>query len=154
MNEVARDRIGAAREAGTSTSLPGATLFSFLDVADRLYERLGEALGSVGLSYAKYEVLKCLRDAAEPVSLGSLAAEQSCARSNITQLVDRLETEGLVQRVPDPTDRRGVRAELTALGMASVEEGQTQMDLVLAEFAAAFTGPERTELGRLLDKLG
>ena len=131
----------------------GATLFSFLDVADRLYERVGEALTSVGLSYPKYEVLKCLRDADEPVSLGSLAEDQSCARSNITQLVDRLETEGLVQRVPDPADRRGVRAELTERGIAAADEGQTQMDLVLAEFAAAFTGPERAELGRLLGKL-
>jgi DNA-binding MarR family transcriptional regulator len=131
-----------------------ATLFTFLDVADVLYERIGRALASVGLSYPKYEVLTHLHGAAAPVSLGCLAEEQSCARSNITQLVDRLETEGLVRRVPDPDDRRGVRAELTELGVAAASEGQTQMDLVLAEFAASFTGPERTHLGRLLAKLG
>jgi DNA-binding MarR family transcriptional regulator len=131
-----------------------ATLFTFLDVADVLYERIGRALAGVGLSYPKYEVLTHLHGSADPVSLGCLAEEQSCARSNITQLIDRLETEGLVRRVPDPDDRRGVRAELTELGVAAASEGRTQMDLVLAEFAASFTGPERAQLGRLLGKLG
>jgi DNA-binding MarR family transcriptional regulator len=131
----------------------GATLFTFLAAADRLYGRIAEALGRVGLSYAKYEVLKHLRDSEGPVSLSSLAAAQSCARSNITQLVDRLETEGLVRRVDDPADRRGVRAELTPLGRGQVEEGATQIDLVRAQFAASFTAPERAELVRLLGKI-
>lgn len=149
MNEVVRDQ-----EAGTGRRVDtGATLFTFLDVADRLYERVGQALGSVGLSYPKYEVLKHLSDAGAPVSLGALADGQSCARSNITQLVDRLETEGLVRRVPDPDDRRGVRAELTEQGASAALEGQTQMDLVLAEFAASFSAPERAEFGRLLSKV-
>jgi DNA-binding MarR family transcriptional regulator len=108
----------------------------------------------VGLSYPKYEVLKHLREASEAVSLGCLAEDQSCARSNITQLVDRLESEGLVRRVADPDDRRGVRAELTEEGVAREAEGTTQLNLVLAEFAASFSGPERAELGRLLSRLG
>jgi DNA-binding MarR family transcriptional regulator len=131
----------------------GATLFTFLDVADRLYERLATALARVGLSYAKYEVLKHLRNAQEPVTLGALAEGQRCARSNITQLVDRLESEGLVRRVDDPTDRRAIRAELTEEGAVLLEEGATQIDLVRAEFAASFSARERQELGRLLSKI-
>jgi DNA-binding MarR family transcriptional regulator len=144
----------ARTEVSDGPAESAATLFTFLDIADVLYERIGRALSSVGLSYPKYEVLTHLQCSADPVSLGCLAEEQSCARSNITQLIDRLETEGLVRRVPDPDDRRGVRAELTEVGVAAANEGQTQMDLVLAEFAASFTGPERTQLGRLLAKLG
>lgn len=132
----------------------GATLFAFLDVADRMYERISDALGKVGLSYPKYEVLDYLRTTTEPVSLKTLADCQSCARSNITQLMDKLEVEGLVRRVPDPEDRRGVRAELTEDGSARWQEGRTQLDLVLAEFAASFTTPERVQLGRLLSRLG
>ncbi|MGH7470403.1 MAG: MarR family winged helix-turn-helix transcriptional regulator [Longimicrobiales bacterium] len=132
---------------------PGATLFSFLDVADRLFERISEVLARVGLSYAKYEVLQHLRDAEGPVSLGALAEGQRCARSNITQLVDRLESEGMVRRVDDPEDRRGVRAELTSAGLDLVAEGETQMDLVRAQFAASFTAREKAELGRLLAKI-
>jgi DNA-binding MarR family transcriptional regulator len=130
-----------------------ASLFTFLDVADRLYERVAEALGRIGLSYAKYEVLKHLRDAEGPVSLSALAEGQHCARSNITQLIDRLETEGLVRRVDDPGDRRAVRADLTEAGAAQVEDGATQIDLVRAQFAAAFTAAERLELGRLLARV-
>ena len=132
---------------------PGATLFSFLEVAEQLYAWIAEALGRVGLSYAKYELLKHLQDSKEPVSLGALAECQGCARSNITQLVDRLELEGLVRRVSDPDDRRAVRAELTTLGVSQAEEGTTQIELVRARFAATFSGPERAELGRLLAKL-
>jgi len=131
----------------------GATLFSFLDTADRLYGRAAEALARVGLSYGKYEVLKHLLDAGEPLSLGILAEGQQCARSNITQLVDRLETEGFVRRVDDPLDRRGVRAELTPSGAALAAEGNTQIDLIRAHFAASFTAPERAELARLLAKI-
>src|SRR5262245_31906465 len=142
---VATEKVAAAPQE--------ATLYTFLDVADRLYERLAEALSRVGLSYAKYEVLKHLRDSGGPVSLSALADGQHCARSNITQLVDRLETEGMVRRVDDPADRRAVRAELTDAGLAQVNDGSTQIDLVRAQFAAAFTAVERVELGRLLARI-
>ena len=142
------------RQAGQSARKEAeATIFSLLDAADQLRSRVSEALGRVGLSYPKYEVLEHLRESREPVSLGCLADGQSCARSNITQLMDKLESEGLVRRVADPEDRRGVRAELTEDGAARATEGKTQLDLVLAEFAASFTGPERVQLGRLLERV-
>lgn len=130
----------------------GATLFTFLEVAEQLYGRIAQALAQVGLSYAKFEVLQYLR-ANGPVSLGAVAEAQKCARSNITQLIDRLETEGLVRRVDDPDDRRGVRAELTPLGAARLEQGATQIDLVRSEFAASFSASENAELVRLLAKV-
>jgi DNA-binding MarR family transcriptional regulator len=55
--------------------------------------------------------------------------------------------------VDDPEDRRAVRAELTAAGLAQVDDGSTQIDLVRAQFAAAFTAAERVELGRLLARI-
>jgi DNA-binding MarR family transcriptional regulator len=148
MNDVAtvEEPKAPAREAE-------ATLASFLDAADRLYERIGVALGRAGLSYPKYEVLEHLKSSGEPVSLGALADGQSCARSNITQLVDKLEIDGLVRRVADPEDRRGIRAELTEAGLERAGEGRTQLDVVIAEFAASFSARERLELGRLLAKV-
>jgi len=131
----------------------GATLYGFLEVAERLFERVSTVLGVVGLSYAKYEVLQHLSDAGGPVSLGTLAVGQHCARSNITQLVDRLQSEGMVRRVDDPDDRRSVRAELTPLGTAKAAEGREQLARVRAEFAACFTAEERAELGRMLRKV-
>jgi DNA-binding MarR family transcriptional regulator len=152
MNEMTAVR-DSQKPAMTAPNGAEATLASFLDTADRLYERIGAALGRVGLSYPKYELLEHLKNSVEPVSLGALADGQSCARSNITQLVDKLEIEGLVRRVADPDDRRGIRAELTEAGAERVSEGRTQLDVVIAEFAASFTAKERLELGRLLDKV-
>lgn len=129
-------------------------LFRILDLADVIHERVSEALSRIDLSYPKYEVLKHLHEAGEAVTLGALAEGQSCARSNITQLVDRLEADGLVRRVADPDDRRSVRAELTTLGEARALEGKVEMERVVGELEASFTDPERAHLVRLLAKLG
>ena len=78
--------------------------------------RLERALEPHGLSLPKFRVLSLLVAAGEPLPLGALAEQVECVRSNITQLVDRLESEKLVARVDDARDRRSIRAELTAEG--------------------------------------
>lgn len=128
------------------------TLDAFLVAADVLSARISEALSRVGLSYPKYEVLKVLSDF-RSLPLGSLAGKVVCSPSNVTQVVDRLETEGLVRRVDDPHDRRVVRAEVTPQGAAKAEEGTTYLEAVRAQFAASFTAPEHAELVRLLTKV-
>jgi DNA-binding MarR family transcriptional regulator len=129
-------------------------LFRILDLADLIQERSSEALSRIDLSYPKYEVLKHLREAGEPVTLGALAEGQSCARSNITQLVDRLESDGLVRRVADPDDRRSIRAELTTLGEARALEGKVEMERVIGTLEGSLTEAERAQLMALLAKLG
>lgn len=94
-----------------------------LEVAHRLEARVEAALGAVGLSLAKFGVLKALAEAGESLPLSQLAERIQCVRSNITQLVDRLEADGLVSRVDDPEDRRVVRAALTQAGRDSFDEG-------------------------------
>src|SRR5688500_7495079 len=82
-----------------STIVAGATVKSFLDAADRLQARINDGLKTVGLTWPKFEVLDQLRHApGKSLPLRILANCQSCAASNMTQLVDRLEREGLVQR--------------------------------------------------------
>lgn len=78
--------------------------------------RLESALEPHGLSLSKFRVLSLLAGADEAVPLGTLADQVECVRSNITQLVDRLEAEKLVLRVDDAKDRRSIRAELTSEG--------------------------------------
>ena len=55
-----------------------------------------------------------------------LADDLDSTPRNITGLVDHLERDGLVERFPDPTDRRSVRARLT-------EEGRKQIDGIWKE---------------------
>ena len=151
MKQPARQLSGALADELPADN--GGIMFALLGAADELYGRLGAALGRVGLSYPKYEVLRYLRDAKDPLSLGTLADCQQCARSNITQLVDRLEGEGLVRRIDDPADRRSVLAELTPDGARLADEGAAQIEEVRAQLAASYTDAERAELARLLSRI-
>ncbi len=53
--------------------------------------------------------------------LGDLAEDLESTPRNVTGLVDHLERDGLVERVPDPEDRRSVRARLTPEGTARIK---------------------------------
>ncbi len=113
-----------------------------------------QTLDAVGLSPARYEVLAALASADTPLALSDLASRLSCVRSNMTQLVDRLEADGLVRRVSDATDRRVVRAELTEAGRAAATAGARQVASVEAGFADALPAADRDTLARLLGVFG
>jgi len=91
-------------------------VFSLLGTAGAVAARLDAAVRPLGLSLAKAGVLRLLAEAQQPLPLHELAEHEGCVRSNITQLVDRLEKEGLVRRRGDATDHRSVRAVLTPAG--------------------------------------
>ncbi len=106
---------------------PGKPLLSLLQLARGLEERVEKSLGEVQLSVAKFGVLGHLVDAAHAIPLSELAARVNCVRSNVTQMVDRLEAEGLVRRTLDPADRRVILAELTDDGRRRHAAGVERM---------------------------
>jgi DNA-binding MarR family transcriptional regulator len=126
-------------------------MFSLLEAAHALEQRLESALGEVGLSMAKYGVIAQLAESDEPLALSELATRQSCVRSNMTQLIDRLEADGLVRRVDDPADRRSVRAAITRLGEERAAAGQRAMKRVEDDFAASIPARDRAVLARMLN---
>ena len=126
---------------------------SLLHSARKLEAKMEESLAPLGLSIAKLGVLTHLAEHGEALPLSQLAARQSCVRSNMTQLVDRLEADGFVRRVDDPADRRSVLAELTALGREKQADGRSKVAWVQGEFLAALTDSEGASLNRLLSGL-
>lgn len=128
-------------------------MFALIAAAHTVEARLDEALAEVGLSMAKHGVLRLLVEAGEPLALSELAERQSCVRSNMTQLVDRLEADGLVRRIADPTDRRIVRAALTPAGEEREGAGAERIGRVGDEFAASLPEADRTALERVLSAL-
>jgi DNA-binding MarR family transcriptional regulator len=126
---------------------------SFLEAAHLLRERLEDALKAADLSPAKFAALDQLLQAGEPVSLRVLSEGQRCAPSNMTQLMDRLEAEGLVRRLPDPADRRSVRAELTKLGKQRATAGAKVIAKVQADFAKAVSKADSAALERLVESI-
>ena len=81
-------------------------LFALLHAASSLENAVELRLASVGLSIPKLAALGQLVLAGESLPLGQLAERLSCVKSNVTQLVDRLEADAFVTRAPDPNDRR------------------------------------------------
>ena len=126
------------------------SIFSLLKAAHALEDKLETTLASVGLSSPKYSVLHALVASKEPIALGELAEKLSCVKSNATQMVDRLEADGLVRRVPDADDRRLVKAEVTPKGRERHAEGAALIEALEAKFTEAVEGEDRSAVGRML----
>jgi len=129
------------------------TIFMLLHAAHALENRVEATLETVGLSMAKFSVVSELVSVDEPLSLSELANRLSCVRSNMTQLIDRLEADGLVRRVDCPNDRRAVKASITAEGRNRQAAGAEAIARLHEEFAASVVEDDRAALERLLTVL-
>jgi DNA-binding MarR family transcriptional regulator len=91
----------------------------------------------------EFDVLTSLRRAGKPYQLspGQLLTQTLVTSGTMTNRIDRLAHKRLVERLPDPTDRRGVLVRLTA-------EGRDRADEALAGLLAQ----ERSILGELSDR--
>ena len=112
--------------------------------------RLEASLEHVGLSLPQFGTLYQLAMAGEPLPLSALAERRACVRSNMTQLVDRLEAEKLVRRLDDPRDRRSVLAELTDEGRVRYEAGLKALRTAEREIFAPLTRDQREQFFTLL----
>lgn len=125
----------------------------FLGIAQRELVAVERELQTIGLSPTLYEALAQLKRAGRPLNLGELAAGQRCAPSNITQKMDRLEREGLVRRIGDPADRRGILAEITPEGRERADAGEELVRRLALAFEAAVPEAERESFARALQAL-
>jgi DNA-binding MarR family transcriptional regulator len=132
---------------------PGGLSFEVTGTLHAIVGRLEGALEPLNLSLAKLGVLSKLVAAGEPLPLRLLAEECGCVRSNITQLVDRLEADKLVRRADDPKDRRSIRAELTLEGRARQAAGVRALDKAEKDLFAPLAARDRKSLLDLLRSL-
>ncbi len=103
-----------------------------------------------GLSESRLRVLMHLHEiASHQLQLGELADLLNVAPRTMTDVVDVLERDGLVKRVPDPDDRRSVLAVLTEAGRARVNAiGRDAMSRQAA-VAKGFTSDQLVQLRHL-----
>jgi DNA-binding MarR family transcriptional regulator len=128
-------------------------MIGLLKAARSVQEKLETALESVGLSPAKYQALDALVRAGEPLALSELAGCLNWVRSNITQLADRLESDGLVKRVDDPSDRRAIRAVVTPTGIERHAAGAQVLQELQSAFASRVSAEDRKAFSRVLSTL-
>jgi DNA-binding MarR family transcriptional regulator len=133
-----------------------ALLASHAALVDRLGEELQE---EKGLPLPWYEVLLFLNRAPDGhMRMGELAGSLLLTPSGVTRLVDRMESEGLVQRQQCPNDRRGWNAVITAAGRARLRSAApVHMRGVEEHFGRHLSDDEATlladVLGRVLGEL-
>ncbi len=128
-------------------------LFALLGAAGRIEAELEARLGRAGLSLAKLTALQRLVAAGDSLPLGQLAERLSCVKSNVTQLVDRLEADGLVTRAPDPTDRRSRLAVITPTGRKAFEHGARIQQEAERDLFAGLSPAESAQLLDLIAKI-
>jgi len=130
----------------SDTTQPARHIDTILQTAHALEARLEAVLDEAGLSGAKFSVLSELVRSGEALPLGELASRLACVRSNMTQLVDRLESDGLVRRVACPTDRRSIKAEITEEGIKRQADGARRVEELDREVAALVSDKDAAAL--------
>ena len=128
-------------------------LFGVLHASNVLESRIEARLSEAGLSLAKLAALHRLTEAGESLPLGQLAERLACVKSNVTQLVDRLEADGLVSRIGDPNDRRSRLAVLTDAGKTAYAKGSEIQKQAERDLFGVLTPSESETLHQLLSKL-
>jgi DNA-binding MarR family transcriptional regulator len=127
-----------------------AAVTSIMRVQQILLAELDALLRPYGLTFARYEALVLLRFSREgALPLRLIGQRLMVHPTSVTNIIHRLERQGLVVRRPNPRDGRGTLAEITPEGRALVE--RATKDLMAAEFGVGgFAAAELDEIFGLL----
>lgn len=119
-------------------------------VVARYYEEYEQAAAAHSLTGAQARVLGLL--SVEPLPMRRIAQKLKCEPSNVTGIVDRLEARGLVERRPDPADRRVKLAAPTERGAATALQLRDALDFA-REPLAGLSDADRAVLRDLLRRM-
>jgi DNA-binding MarR family transcriptional regulator len=117
-------------------------------VTHRLLSALDDELAGLGLSAGEVNLLAALADA-EPATVRALGEATGQRPSTLTGVLDRLERRGLVERRPNPADRRSTLVAPTAQGRAAAHEVAAAFERV----AGRLPGDTAADAHRLLAAL-
>jgi DNA-binding MarR family transcriptional regulator len=122
-----------ARWGEESRSVSMATATSVMRVQQLLLGRFDAIAGRHGLTFARYEALVLLAFSREGrLSMSRIGERLMVHPTSATNIVQRLVASGMVERVPNPDDRRGAFAVITASGLEAMEA--VTADLEAADF--------------------
>jgi DNA-binding MarR family transcriptional regulator len=127
-------------------------LFRAVSLADA---RLAAGLTGYDLQPGWFDLLAALRRAGKPYQLNPTQLSQATMLSSagMTKRLDRMAAAGLVERHPDPTDRRGTLVRLTPRGRRTIDAALPVHVANEARLLAGLTKQERRSLDALLRKL-
>jgi DNA-binding MarR family transcriptional regulator len=94
-----------------------AAFLDLLRTTDMLSRGLVQLLKTEALSATQYNVLRILRGAPGGLACGEISRRMITRDPDVTRLLDRLETRGLISRSRETKDRRTVMARITPVGL-------------------------------------
>ncbi len=138
---------------GDEPARPMEAITSIMRAQQILLARLNELLGPLGLTFPRYEALMLLSfTRSGTLPMGKVGERLQVHRTSVTNIIDKLEADGLVRRVPHEADRRTTLAEITDAGR-DVAERATKL-LNADSFGLAALGcDEQEQLTQLLRTL-
>ena len=134
------DPIAAARRNWDRLGWPAGDAMEAATSITRAHQillgRIDEALAPFGLNFSRFEALALLHFSKEGrLPLGKMGDRLQVHPASITNTIDRLQQDRLVERVPHPTDGRTTLAVITDAGVERV--GQAQLALAEISFGLA-----------------
>ena len=145
-----------ARERPDLPSLPMAVFGRLTEAAERVLRvHLNPLFADAGLQPGEFDVLATLRRSGDPYMLSPTRLYEAAMISSggMTDRLDRLERAGLVERRPDPQDRRGKLIALTASGRRVIDDTITRHVANEERLLSVLTTAEQEKLNALLRKL-
>ena len=136
------EELWRARWGDDSGSVAMASATSIMRVQQLLLARFDAIAGRHGLTFARYEALVLLAFSRDGrLSMSRIGERLMVHPTSATNIVQRLAAQGLVERVPNPEDRRGAFAVITEAGRAAME--LVTADLEAVEFGLGMLDEEQ-----------
>jgi DNA-binding MarR family transcriptional regulator len=157
MEAETRDPIKEARRQwvahGWTDAAPGmAAVTTIVRVNQILMARIDAVLRPHGLTFSRFEVLRLLAFTREGgLPMGKLTDRLQVHPASVTNAVDRLESDDLVARVPNPRDSRSTIAKILPAGHRRVEPATRDLNALFADIG---TAGDLDELTTALGALG
>jgi DNA-binding MarR family transcriptional regulator len=143
-------RLAFGRMAGGSSVEVLEALGALRLAAKQIKDGMDRFAEDQGLSESRLRVLMRLHEiASHQLQLGELAELLGVTPRTMTDIIDVLERDGLVKRVPDPVDRRSVLAVITQAGLSRIEAVRKEAVAAQAAVAAGFTPEQLLQLRHL-----
>jgi MarR family transcriptional regulator, lower aerobic nicotinate degradation pathway regulator len=130
-------------------SLPSRLLAQAAMHADRL---VNEGLAGAGARKWHYAVLASLQEFG-PASQATLSRRTGIYRSDLVAVINELAERGLIERAPDPADRRRNVITMTPRGRRHLRQLDKLIAAIQDDLLAPLTQPQRDQLVRLLTRL-
>ena len=132
----------------------GSHIRLILGRAARAIDRVDRtSIADTGLNVSDFSIMEALLHKG-PLPINTIGEKVLLTSGSMTAAANRLEQKGLIKRIQDPSDGRCFHLHLTQSGRQLIKEAYEKHSQNLERLADVLTTDERSELARLLKKLG